>query len=187
MDDDTGIENSESCKSETNDLDKKAIGDARADFITSIILFLFGLFVLRESLSMPVAAFLGGVWYAGPGVFPAFLGSMIMLTALILFQKAFRVLRGHKILNFHSILAVVKTKTMARWGIALVLVFLYIYGFLGRIHYTVATSIYLAANMIIFTDKQRTKLRMLFYILLSVGLAVVVAVVFQNFARIPLP
>jgi hypothetical protein len=136
---------------------------------------------------MPLPTLSWDAWYTAPGVFPAFLGSMIMLTALMLFGKAIRLLRGHRIMDFTSMGTVIKSTATARWAIALGLLIVYVFGLFGVVHYIAATFIYLLANMIVFDKKKRTLRRTLFHMLIAVVVAVAVAYLFEDFAKIPLP
>ena len=170
------------------DPDRDLISGARADFITSIVLFSFGLFIFVESVRMPMPAHARHLWFTAPGFFPGFLGIMLKVTSLMLFYKAFRVLRKNKtFLDFGSMLLVIRSKTTARLGIALAFLIIYIFVLLGAIHYIAATFIYVLANVIVFDTKQRTLRRVLLQIVIAAALAVIIAVMFRDFGRIPLP
>lgn len=70
-------------------LDKETL--RKADVITGIIIFLFGLFIISQALKMPMKDSWGGVqnvWYVSPALFPLFVGSMIGLLGLILFIRS---------------------------------------------------------------------------------------------------
>ena len=59
----------------------------RADFITSVILMLFGLWILSQALQMPLKDTYGGVrsvWYVSPALLPLFLSGIIFLFGIIL-------------------------------------------------------------------------------------------------------
>lgn len=60
----------------------------RADFITSIVLVLFGVWMLSESLQMPMRDSFGGVqnaWYVSPALLPLMISiSLILLGATLL-------------------------------------------------------------------------------------------------------
>jgi hypothetical protein len=54
----------------------------KADFIASLLLVAFGIFVISESLKMPLKASYGGVeshWYVSPALFPLFVGAMVVI------------------------------------------------------------------------------------------------------------
>ena len=59
----------------------------RADFVTSIILVLFGIWILHESFQMPMRDSFGGVqnvWYVSPALFPLIIGSLTILLGVAL-------------------------------------------------------------------------------------------------------
>lgn len=59
----------------------------KADFLTSIIVILFGLFVTIMSLQMPMTASYGGVqshWYVAPALFPLSIGVGLILLGTVL-------------------------------------------------------------------------------------------------------
>jgi hypothetical protein len=63
----------------------------RADFITSIILMLFGAWVLFESFKMPMRDTYGGVqnvWYVSPALLPLIVGAGILILGAVLLVAA---------------------------------------------------------------------------------------------------
>ena len=65
----------------------------KADFIASLILIAFGIFVIVLSLQMPLKASYGGVdshWYVSPALFPLFVGAMIVLLGGVLLGVAIK-------------------------------------------------------------------------------------------------
>jgi len=67
----------------------------QADFITSIVLVLFGVWVLGESLQMPMRDSFGGVqnvWYVSPALFPLMISIGIILLGAALLVHA--IVRG---------------------------------------------------------------------------------------------
>ncbi|MCL2380089.1 MAG: tripartite tricarboxylate transporter TctB family protein [Treponema sp.] len=183
MENEFEVKNGESAGS-----DKELISGARADFITSMVLFLFGLFVFFESVRMPIPSHARHLWFTSPGFFPAFLGIMLVFTSIMLFYRSFRVLRSNNtFLSFSSAVAVIKSKTTARLGLALAFLIMYVFVLLGNIHYIAATFIYMLANIVVFDAKERTPRRLLLQILTAAIVAVVIAVAFRDLGRIPLP
>jgi hypothetical protein len=61
----------------------------RADLVVSILLLIFGIFVIAEATTMPMTASYGGVeshWYVAPALIPLFIGGgLILLSAVLLF------------------------------------------------------------------------------------------------------
>ena len=65
----------------------------KADLFSGGIIFLLGLYIVAESLQMPMKDSWGGVqnvWYVSPAIFPLFVGAMIMLLGGFLVRVAFK-------------------------------------------------------------------------------------------------
>ncbi|HUX14505.1 MAG TPA: hypothetical protein VMW87_15865 [Spirochaetia bacterium] len=65
----------------------------RADFVTSIILVLFGLFILSQALQMPMKDTYGGVtnvWYVSPALMPMIVSVVILGIAILLLVNSVR-------------------------------------------------------------------------------------------------
>lgn len=164
------------------------IGGYQADFITSIILLAFGLYVFWEGVfGMPLPTLSWDVWYTAPGVFPAFLGGMLVITSIMLGGKAIVRLRGQKLFNAKRFEELLKSKTAVRCYVAIGFLVIYIYGLLGFLPYIIATFVYLSANMLFFDKKQQTVKRIIFHLVTAFVAATAVAYIFENLAKIPLP
>ncbi|NPV54952.1 MAG: tripartite tricarboxylate transporter TctB family protein [Firmicutes bacterium] len=161
----------------------------KADLVTSVFLFIFGLLFLIGALKMPVAEFVrytgtrAGM-YTAPGIFPAFVGIIIMLEAVLLFRVGLLESGGIIREDLRGAAAYFRGKEFQRLIIALALIVLYIFGMLGRIRYEVATFIFLFATMAIFRDRKTSLVKIA---IISVLVAVAVGYGFSKFARIPLP
>ena len=65
----------------------------KADLFSGSIVFLLGLYIVVESLQMPMKDSWGGVqnvWYVSPAIFPLFVGSMITLLGAFLVKIALK-------------------------------------------------------------------------------------------------
>lgn len=65
----------------------------QADFITSILLILFGTWVLIEAFQMPMKGTYGGVknaWYVSPALMPLIIGGSVFLLGIVLLMTAIR-------------------------------------------------------------------------------------------------
>lgn len=72
-------------------MDKREL--RRADFITSIIFIVFGIWVIEEALKMPLRESYAGVqnvWYVSPALFPLIIGTFITLFGIMLLANAVR-------------------------------------------------------------------------------------------------
>lgn len=65
----------------------------KADFYTSIILILFGLWVLSEAVQMPMKGTYGGVknaWYVSPALLPLIIGGFVVILGVTLLLFSIR-------------------------------------------------------------------------------------------------
>ncbi len=65
----------------------------RADFVTSIILMAFSLWMLSETFQMPMRDTFGGVsnvWYVSPALMPLFIGASIFVLGCVLLMHSIR-------------------------------------------------------------------------------------------------
>lgn len=65
----------------------------KADLLTSLLIFVFGLWVCLEAMGMPMTDSYGGVqnvWYVSPALFPLFVGGSIAALGLVLFRVAIK-------------------------------------------------------------------------------------------------
>lgn len=63
----------------------------RADFVTSIILMVFSLWMLSETFKMPMKDTFGGVsnvWYVSPALMPLFIGASIFVLGFVLLMHS---------------------------------------------------------------------------------------------------
>jgi hypothetical protein len=63
----------------------------KADLVTSVLIFVFGAWVLAMAFEMPMKDSFGGVmnvWYVSPALFPIFVGVALMVLAVVLFAVA---------------------------------------------------------------------------------------------------
>lgn len=185
-----GIETTDNIEVNDNHTQEENVTTLRkADLITSFILFAFGLFLLVESLKMPVEELTGSLekWYTAPGVFPGFIGIVIMFESILLFSYGFKESNGITKADIKRALQFFKTSMFIRFAIALVLLIMYICVMLGRVQYEISTFIYLFINMMVFKS-EKNSLKIFFKILLiCVVTSFVVGYGFSHFARIPLP
>jgi len=120
---------------------------AKVDFICSIIIIVFSLFVIYNCIIMPKYEEWG--LYATPGM-PPFIFSAILLTmGIILLRRSIfvqgykiRIKRDYLIRLYHSVAA-------RRFTIALSLVIFYSF-LLGKIHFVIISAIYIFVNIYIF-------------------------------------
>ncbi|MDL2206947.1 tripartite tricarboxylate transporter TctB family protein [Eubacteriales bacterium OttesenSCG-928-N13] len=118
---------------------------AAIDSVVGVLLAIFGIYVIVESLNMTVY----NIFIDSPGFFPLIIGVILTILGAVLAVMGFKaggavelkeVFRGTFLKNF------IKDDSTIRVIILLAFMAVYIYGLLGRIHFIIATSIYLCAN-----------------------------------------
>jgi len=165
---------------------------ARADFVTSIVLVAFGIAVLIMSLHMPTYAARGVNPYSAPGIVPGFLGAIIALFGLILFLRSIR-RKGYALgINGRTIRVFFTSQHTVRLVTTIVISVLYAMVLLGRVPYAIATGVYVLVFVVLFEYQWKTPLRsqwkvILFALIVAVGTAALVTVVFQYLFLVSLP
>lgn len=126
----------------------------KKDFVTSLVLIAFGLFMIVYSLStIPMKDSWGGVmnvWYVSPGLFPVCIGGLIVLMGIVLCRRAVHdggAKRFFEDLFRHE--AKPSEKTLRFSGIVLVIV-VYVYLHIPRIDYFLSTMLNLAVFITFF-------------------------------------
>jgi len=126
----------------------------KKDFITSIILIAFGIWMLVYTITaVPMKDSFGGVmniWYVSPGLFPICLGGLIIIMGIVLCRRAIKDGGAKK---FFEDLSHQKKdssgKTLRFLGILLVIV-AYVYLYIPRIDYFLSTMLCLMVFISLF-------------------------------------
>ena len=121
--------------------------NAAKDLAAGVLLVIFGIYIICSALGMKVY----NVFIDAPGFFPTIVGAVIALLGAVLAFIGFKlggvseikeVLNGQFLANFF------KSESTIRVLILVAMMVVYIYGLLGRMHFIIATSIYLIANFL---------------------------------------
>lgn len=163
----------------------------QADFYTSILLILFGLWVLLEAVQMPMRGTYGGVknvWYVSPALLPLIVGSFIVLlgTTLLVFSirqgGAADAIQNAKRITWR--LSAANQRFLAIVLAFVTLVYLYI----PRVDFFLSIWLFLSYFIIAFYyDDQRLLLRLttlytivaaLFLVLFATGVATIINAAF---------
>ncbi len=139
---------------------------AKADFVTSIFLILFGLFVLYQSLQMPRFEERHVNPYSVPGLVPGFLGIVLAFLGLVLFVRS--ILKGgHRLeLTASRIRDFFLDESTKR--ILITIILSVGYGvFLGKIKFSILTALYVFLFIVIFDYKRQKTLKDQWKIFLS--------------------
>ena len=120
---------------------------AAIDFGCGIGLVVFGGYITLEALNMKVY----NSFFDAPGFFPTIVGAVIALLGAVLAFIGFKlggaralgeIFRGENVKRFLTAEGTIRVVILTLFMVA------YIYILLGRIHFIIATSIYLIANFL---------------------------------------
>lgn len=163
----------------------------KADFFTSIFLFLFGLIIFILSIKMPTFRELGANPYSAPGIVPGIMGFILSFMGAILFIRSV-IRKGYKIkLSSQSIKIFFKNDAIKRLLIALFLSVFYVI-LLGNINYFLLTGMYIFIFVFAFEFKTKKNIfsqwkTLLFALLEAVLIAASISYVFRYLFLVRLP
>lgn len=122
----------------------------KADFISSIILILFGSSVVYISLKMPTYREMGANPYSAPGIVPGFIGATVILMSLIMLLRSIT-RSGHRLgITSQNMKNFFKSPATRRILITVALSLIYGIGLLGKIPYLLSTFIYVFLFVLAF-------------------------------------
>lgn len=125
----------------------------RADFKTSIILFLLSLGMLFEAMSFPMTDSYGGVqnaWYLSPALLPLLAASALILLSLVLFTNAVRSGGARDLFAFSKPGDSIFAERNQRLLAILFLICGYVFLLIPRVDFFVATAFFLLAFILAF-------------------------------------
>lgn len=152
-----------------------------SDLVMGVLLFAFGIFLIVESLGMKVY----NTFLDAPGFFPLILGIIFIVFGLVMFIGA---LRGGSVAAAKNTFTKATLTTLflnpqsKRVVILSFFMVVYIFGLIGRVHFAIATFLYLFVTF--FYLKSTTLVK---NIIISAISALVIGAVFQYVFKIPLP
>ena len=130
----------------------------KADFLMSILLFLFGIFVIILSSQMPNLADQHVSPYSAPGVVPFILGIIFSFLGVVMLIRSI-IRKGYLIkITGVEIKAWFKDLSTQRFLMTLLISVGYAMILLGRVHYLLATGIYMFLFVFMFEFKKGVKL-----------------------------
>ena len=128
-------------------MEQKKNRNAAKDFFCGILLVLFGIYIVVTALGMKRY----NTFVDAPGFFPTIVGAVIAVLGAILAYIGFK-LGGAKelkeVCSGEFLGAFFKADSTLRVIVLVAMMFVYIYILLGRVHFIIATSIYLIANFL---------------------------------------
>ncbi|GAK56519.1 hypothetical protein U27_03481 [Candidatus Vecturithrix granuli] len=151
----------------------------KADFIVSIVIILFSLFLIFESIVMPRYEEWG--LYATPGLAPLVFSLLLLFTGIILFIRSLlqqgykiRLRREHFSRLFNSVQV---QRFLAVFGLIILYALL-----LGKVHFVILSTVYVLCTIFYFRST-----RWWINLLISVSMSVAVWVLFSRIFLVPLP
>ena len=121
--------------------------NAVRDMVSGFLLVLFGIYIIVDSLNMKIF----NTFLDAPGFFPTIVGAVIAVLGAIVAFIGFR-LGGMKelkeVCNGEFLKKFITSDGTVRVVILIAMMVIYIWVLLGRIHFIIATSIYLIANFL---------------------------------------
>jgi hypothetical protein len=119
----------------------------RADFITSVILILFGGWILFHAFHMPMRESYGGVksvWYVSPALLPIFIGAAVIVLGIVLMVHAVKTGGAASFLkSIKSVKFKVSDGTQRFAGVILAIV-TFVYLFIPRVDFFLAIVLFLS-------------------------------------------
>lgn len=128
--------------------------NAAKDLFSGVLLVLFGIYIVVEALNLKVY----NTFIDAPGFFPAIVGSVIAILGGVLAFIALKLggLREiGEVLTGRAIKEFLTSDATLRVVILIAMMVIYIWGLLGRVHFIIATSVYLIANFLYLKATER--------------------------------
>lgn len=128
-------------------MEEKKNRNAAKDLFCGTLLVLFGIYVIITSLNMKVY----NTFLDAPGFFPTIVGAAIAVLGAVLAFIGFK-LGGlgqlKEVFSGEYIGQFIRSESTVRVIILVAMMVIYIWVLLGRVHFIIATSIYLIANFL---------------------------------------
>ena len=128
-------------------MQEKKERSAAKDFVSGVLLVLFGIFIVVDALNMKIY----NTFLDAPGFFPAIVGAVIILLGAILAFIGFKLgglTEFKEVMTGSFLKQFITSDGTVRVLILIAMMVIYIWGLLGRMHFIIATSIYLIANFL---------------------------------------
>jgi len=164
----------------------------KADFVTSIVLFIFSILVIVLSIRMPRMEEVGADPYSVPGIVPGFLGVIMFFLSVILLVRSI-LKTGYKLdLDGVKVTAFFKDKASIRVLMTIIISVIYGAVLLGRMPYVLVTFLYVMVFVFMFEYRFDQKFHaqgktVLFSFIQAILVAGIVAAVFRYVFLVKLP
>lgn len=126
----------------------------KADFVASIVLMAFGIWVLVHSIRMPRFENLEANPFSIPGIVPGLLGTIIFLLSLMVFLRSLKQ-NGHRLgIDAAVVRNFTKDASMRRMLVTILVCGVYGLGMIGLINYYAATFLFVLVFLLLFQYRQ---------------------------------
>jgi putative tricarboxylic transport membrane protein len=135
----------------------------RADFWTSLIFFGIAAGMIGSAMTMPLKESFAGVqnaWYVSPALFPLMIAGGLVILATTLLRNAIRT--GGACAALASVGGWVEASedATARMCVAIAIIAGYVYGFIPRVDYVIATALFLQVFIAAFYVGRKEVMRL---------------------------
>ncbi|MBQ3270236.1 MAG: tripartite tricarboxylate transporter TctB family protein [Clostridia bacterium] len=163
-------------------MEEKKSRNAAKDLFCGVLLVLFGIYIIIDSLGMKVY----NTFIDAPGFFPTIIGAVIVLLGAVLAFIGIKlggVLELKEVCNGAFLKQFFTSDSTVRVVILVAMMAIYIYVLLGRVHFIIATSVYLIANFLYLKATKQWWLG----IIIAVAMSVIVYYAFKLGFGISMP
>jgi len=145
----------------------------KADFITSVLLLIFSVWIIMQTLKMPMKDTFGGVqnvWYVSPALFPLIISIFIMVLGVVLLIHSIKTGGAKYFLNNFSVRYKGLSEKNIRFIGILLALFSFVYLNVPRIDFFISVTLFLTYFISVFYFDEENLLRKLtlFYFIGSI-------------------
>lgn len=164
----------------------------KADFVVSILLMLFSVWIVAHSLQMPRFEDLGANPFSVPGIVPGLLGTVIFILSLAVFIRSLRQ-KGYRLgINRQTLQGFLRDASIQRMLLTTAICIIYGMAMVGRMNYYLATFIFVLGFLLIFqyraAEEAAARKKLLITSLVQSALtAAIVGAVFRYLFLVDLP
>ena len=159
-------------------------GLRRADTVTGVVLAIIGCaaLILAMNFSRDLVSVQQAGWYTAPGMIPMMVAAILTVQGILLSIHSLR--RGGRWSrsDIAEVRQAARSAPVRRAALVALLLAVYVFGMIGRIHFTLASFLFMLAFMALFRAGAWWKV-----LLVSASAAVAISFLFQGLARVPLP
>ena len=164
----------------------------KADFVVSILLMLFGIWIVIHSLQMPRFQNLGANPFSVPGIVPGVLGTIIFVLSLAVFIRSLR-RKGYQLgLSRDKVKRYIEDPSTQRMLLTTLICVIYGLAMIGHMNYYLATFLFVLFFLLLFqfrsVENAVTRRKMMITAVVQAVLtAAVVGSVFRYLFLVDLP